>query len=194
MRKSEVKRKTSETEVKVSLDIDGEGKYSVKSGIGFLDHMLSLFCKHGMFDAGISAKGDLEVDAHHTVEDLGFVLGSAFDKALGERAGINRYGFFLLPMDEALAQVAVDLGGRKYLQFDAGLREEKVGELDTVLVREFFDAFCRGCRANVSIRLLSGENGHHKIEAIFKAFGRAMRSACEADPRQKGVPSTKGVI
>jgi imidazoleglycerol phosphate dehydratase HisB len=194
MRKAQVERKTAETKVRVTLDLDGEGKCSVKSGIGFLDHMLELFCRHGMFDAEISAKGDLEVDEHHTVEDLGFVLGQAFDKALGERKGISRYGFFLLPMDEALAQCAVDLGGRPCLQYSAEFRRERIGGLSTELLRDFFEAFARGARANVCIRLLEGENGHHKAEAMFKAFARAMRMACEKDARQKGVPSTKEVI
>jgi imidazoleglycerol-phosphate dehydratase len=194
MRSAKIERKTSETKVEVEVIIDGEGNCSVETGIGFLDHMLNLFSRHGMFDMKISAKGDLEVDDHHTVEDLGFVMGQAFDKALGERKGINRYGFFLLPMDEALAQVAVDLGGRPYLQYSAEFKREKVGELSTELVRDFFEAFARGCRANVSVTLLCGENGHHKAEAIFKAFARAMRSACEIDARQKGIPSTKGEI
>lgn len=194
MRSAKIERKTSETEVKVEVALDGEGKCSVGTGIGFLDHMLDLFSRHGMFDMEISAKGDLEVDDHHTVEDLGFVMGQAFDKALEGREGINRYGFFLLPMDEALAQVAVDLGGRPYLQYDAEFRREKVGELSTELLRDFFEAFARGCRANVSVKLLCGENDHHKAEAIFKAFARAMRVACEIDPRRKGVPSTKGKI
>ncbi|MBN2122593.1 imidazoleglycerol-phosphate dehydratase HisB [Candidatus Micrarchaeota archaeon] len=194
MRSAKMERNTSETKIKVEVVIDGEGKCTVDTGVGFLDHMLNLFSRHGMFDLEISAKGDLEVDEHHTVEDLGFVMGQAFDKALGERKGITRYGFFLLPMDEALAQVAVDLGGRPYLQYIAEFRREKVGELSTELVRDFFEAFARGCRANVSVTLLAGENDHHKAEAIFKAFARAMRSACEMDARQKGIPSTKGEI
>ncbi len=194
MRSAKMERNTSETKIKVEVMIDGEGKCTVDTGIGFLDHMLNLFSRHGMFDLEISAKGDLEVDEHHTVEDLGFVMGQAFDKALGERKGITRYGFFLLPMDEALAQVAVDLGGRPYLQYIAEFRREKVGELSTELVRDFFEAFARGGRANVSVTLLAGENDHHKAEAIFKAFARAMRSACEMDARQKGIPSTKGEI
>lgn len=194
MRKAQAERKTAETKISVKLDLDGEGKGEIKSGVGFMDHMLTLFCRHGMFDMAVSAKGDLEVDEHHTIEDLGFVMGQAFDKALGERKGISRYGCFLLPMDEALAQAAVDLGGRQYLQYDAEFRREKVGDMSTELLREFFEAFARGCRANVCIRLLAGENGHHKAEAMFKAFARAMRSACEKDPRQKGVPSSKEVI
>ncbi len=194
MRNAEIERKTAETRIKVKLEIDGEGKGSLNCGIGFLDHMLTLFCRHGMFDMEISAKGDLEVDEHHTVEDLGFVLGQAFDKALGERKGISRYGFFLLPMDEALAQAVVDLGGRPYLQYEAEFRREKVGEMSTELIRDFFEAFARGARANVGIKLVAGENAHHMAEAMFKAFAKAMRSACEMDPRQKGIPSTKEVI
>ncbi|HID73258.1 TPA: imidazoleglycerol-phosphate dehydratase HisB [Candidatus Micrarchaeota archaeon] len=194
MRNGKIERKTKETEINVEISPDGEGRCAVDSGIGFLDHMLELFSKQGMFDLQAAAKGDLQVDEHHTVEDLGLVIGQALDKALGDRKGINRYGFFLLPMDEALAQVAIDLGGRACLQFDAEFRREKVGGLSTELVYDFFEAFARGCRANVSIRLLSGRNEHHKIEAIFKTFGRALRMACEKDPRQKGVPSTKEVI
>lgn len=194
MRSAKIERNTSETKVRIELALDGEGKCTVETGIGFLDHMLNLFSRHGMFDTDISARGDLEVDDHHTIEDLGFVMGQAFDKALGERKGITRYGFFLLPMDEALAQVAVDLGGRPYLQYNAEFKREKVGEMSTELVRDFFEAFARGCRANVSVTLLAGENDHHKAEAIFKAFARAMRIACEIDARQKGIPSTKGEI
>ncbi len=194
MRNGKTERKTKETEINVEISPDGEGKCAVDTGIGFLDHMLELFSRQGMFDLQATAKGDLQVDGHHTVEDLGLVIGQALDKALGDRSGISRYGFFLLPMDEALAQVAIDLGGRPYLQFDAEFAREKVGELSTELAYDFFEAFARGARANVSIRLISGRNEHHKIEAIFKAFGRALRMACEKDPRQKGVPSTKEVI
>jgi imidazoleglycerol phosphate dehydratase HisB len=194
MRNARVERKTKETEITVELNVDGEGMGPIDSGIGFLTHMLELFSYQGMFDLKVIAKGDLQVDEHHTAEDLGFTLGQAFDKALGNREGLSRYGFFMLPMDETLAQVAVDMGGRPYLQFEAEFKREKVGELSTELVYDFFEAFTRGSRANVSIRLLSGRNDHHKIEAIFKAFGRAMRMACEPDPRRRGIPSTKEVI
>ena len=194
MRTAKVERKTKETKVQVELGIDGKGNASIDTRIGFLDHMLTLVSVQGIFDLKVLAQGDLQVDEHHTVEDIGFVLGQAFGKALEERKGINRYGFFLLPMDEALAQVAIDLGGRPCLQFDADFKREKVGELSTELVYDFFEAFARGCMANVSIRLVLGRNDHHKIEAIFKAFARALRMACEIDPRRKGVPSTKGLI
>jgi imidazoleglycerol-phosphate dehydratase/histidinol-phosphatase len=194
MRTAEVKRKTTETDITVKVALDGEGKNEIKTGIGFFDHMLVLLSRQGMFDLTVNAKGDLEVDDHHTIEDVGFVLGQAFDKALMERKGINRYGFFVLPMDEALAQVAIDLGGRPYLQFDAKFTREKVGEMSTELVYDFFEAFARGSRANVSIKLLCGRNDHHKIEVIFKGFARAMRMACQVDPCQKNIPSTKEVI
>ncbi|MBU0590681.1 imidazoleglycerol-phosphate dehydratase HisB [Candidatus Micrarchaeota archaeon] len=194
MRTVKLNRKTKETDIRVELNLDGDGKSQIKTGIGFFDHMLTLFSNHSMVDMALNAKGDLEVDDHHTIEDIGFVLGQAFDKALAERKGINRYGFCVLPMDEALAQVAIDLGGRPFLQFEADFSREKVGEMSTELVYDFFDAFCRGCKANISIRLLAGRNDHHKIESIFKAFARAMRMACELDPRQKRIPSTKGVL
>ncbi|MBU0532759.1 imidazoleglycerol-phosphate dehydratase HisB [Candidatus Micrarchaeota archaeon] len=194
MRIAEIERKTMETEIKIKLDLDGKGMNQINTGIKFLDHLLVSFSKNGMFDVEINAKGDLEVDGHHTVEDLGLVLGQAFDKALGERRGINRYGFFLLSMDEALAEVAIDLGGRPYLQFETQFKRDEIGGLSTELAYDFFEAFTRGSRANISVRLLSGRNDHHKLEAIFKAFGRALRMACEPDTRQNGVPSTKGVI
>ncbi len=193
MRQTKIERKTSETAINAELVIDGEGRNSIDSGIGFLNHMLELFSFQGMFDLNLAAKGDFDVDDHHTVEDIGFVLGSAFDKALGNREGINRYGFFILPMDEALAQVAIDLGGRPCIQLEAEFKREKVGELSTELIYDFFEAFARGSRASINVRV-SGRNEHHKIEAIFKAFGRAMRMACEIDPRRKGLPSTKEVI
>lgn len=193
MRRAKIERETRETDIKAELDIDGEGKSSIESSIGFLNHMLELFSFQGMFDLNIVAKGDIKVDEHHTVEDMGFVLGSAFDKALGKREGISRYGFFILPMDEALAQVAIDLSGRPCVQLEAEFKREKVGELSTELVYDFFEAFARGSRASINIRVL-GRNEHHKIEAIFKAFGRAMRMACEIDQRRKGAPSTKEVI
>lgn len=195
MRTATTERKTRETDISVELNVDGRGQNTIRSGIGFLDHMLTLLSSHGMFDLKLKATGDLQVDQHHTVEDLGFTLGQAFDKALGERRGIRRYGFLLLPMDEALAQVAIDLGGRPILQFNACFRLEKVGEFSTELVYDFFEAFSRGSRANVSVRLLQGRNEHHKIEAIFKAFARALRMACEIDERRMDeIPSTKGVI
>jgi imidazoleglycerol phosphate dehydratase HisB len=193
MRQAKIERKTRETDINASLAIEGEGRISIDSGIGLLNHMLELFSFQGIFDLSLIAKGDFDVDDHHTVEDVGFVLGLAFDKALGKRQGINRYGFFILPMDEALAQVAIDLGGRPCIQLDAGFNREKVGSLSTELIYDFFEAFSRGSRASINIKV-SGRNEHHMIEAIFKAFGRAMRMASEIDLRRKNLPSTKEVI
>lgn len=194
MRTAEVERNTNETQIKVKLSLDGKGAYDIRTGVGFLDHMLCLLAKHGLFDLELGAKGDLEVDEHHTVEDIGIVLGQAFRQALGDKKGITRYGFFILPMDEALAQVAVDLGGRSCLVWDAEFKRKTIGDFPTELAYDFFEAFASNCGANMNIRLLSGRNEHHKMEAIFKAFARAMRMACEPDERSPGIPSTKGVL
>ena len=195
MRKAEIERNTNETQIKLKLEIDGSGKRSIDSGIGFLDHMLDLFAKQGLFDLELKAKGDLGVDEHHTVEDIGIVLGQAFKKAIGNKKGIRRYGYFVLPMDEALAMCAMDLGGRPWCVLDADFKREKVGDLSTELLYDFFQAFASNCGANVHMKVFYGRNEHHKIEAIFKAFARAMRMACEMDERAgKELPTTKGTL
>jgi len=187
-------RKTRETEIEVILNVDGSGKSEISTGIGFMDHMLELFARHGKFDLKIKARGDLEVDAHHTMEDLGLVLGTAFAEALGNKAGIRRYGSFLLPMDETLVLVALDLSGRPYLVYDLVPPVEKVGTLDTALFHEFFQAFCVKGGINLHIKLLSGGEVHHIFEAAFKGLGRALEQAAAPDPREKGIPSTKGIL
>ena len=195
MRTAEIERKTNETEVNVKLNVDGKGNASVNTGINFLNHMLTTFAKYSMFDVKINAKGDLKVDEHHTVEDIAIVLGQALDKALAERKGMFRYGSAIVPMDDALVVVAVDIGGRSYLQFDNDFKREMVGDMPTELFFDFFDSFSRSCKSNFAIKILSGRNEHHKIEATFKALGIAMRKACEFDQMRKGeIPSTKGVI
>mgnify|MGYP003873263007 CR=1 FL=1 len=193
-RAAEVRRETRETKVYVKLILDGEGKAEVSTGIGFLDHMLELFAKHGLFDLEVKAEGDLHVDQHHTVEDVGICLGEAFSEALGDKSGIRRFGFFVLPMFESLALVSLDICGRGYLRFDVKGLEGKVGDFDCELVEEFFNGFVG--RAGVTLHILVpyGSNKHHIIEAIFKAFGRAMDMATGIDERVKGVPSTKGVL
>lgn len=193
-RKAEVKRKTKETEISLKLTLDGEGEYRGKSGVPFLDHMLSLWAKNARCDLEIEAKGDLEVDAHHTVEDIGICLGQAVALALGEKEGVNRYGSALIPMDEALVLASLDLSGRAYLAFEVKFPTARVGEFETELFKEFFQAFAREAKLTLHFRALSGENTHHLAEAVFKAWGRAFREATEIDPRLKGVPSTKGVI
>ena len=195
MRRGLIERKTTETRIRAELDLDGKGGAEVRTPIGFLDHMLASFAKHGRFDLTLEAEGDLHVDQHHLVEDCGVVLGQVFDRALGERRGINRAGFFVYPMDEALAVVAVDLGGRPFLQFDATFARRFCGELDTDLLEDFFHGFAVHVKGNVVVRMPYGRSDHHKIEAIFKAFGKAMRMACSTDPQAvEDIPSTKGVI
>jgi imidazoleglycerol-phosphate dehydratase len=195
MRKAKLHRKTAETEIQVELTIEGRGKYEVSTGIRFLDHMLDLFSRHGAFDLKLKAKGDLDVDQHHTVEDVGIALGEAFDKALGDRRGILRAGYFVMPMDETLGVVAVDFGGRVSVVVDTKVRVVKVGDLQSELVDDFFDGFARGARANVHALVLYGRSNHHKIEALFKAFARALRVACSRDKRlAKMLPSTKGLL
>ena len=193
-----LERVTRETSVSVEVDLDGQGRASISTGIGFFDHMLELLAKHSGIDMAVETRGDLRVDEHHTVEDTGLALGEAIRRALGEPPGeppgIRRYGF-LLPMDESLAEVAIDLGGRPYLVFDARFDRERVGELPTELLEDFFKAIADALKANVHVNLRYGRNDHHKIEAIFKAFARALRAAVEVDPRfAHDVPSTKGVI
>ncbi len=194
-RKGNVERITKETQIRAALTIEGKGRYQVSTGIRFFDHMLELFAKHGGFDLEIDAKGDLDVDQHHTVEDVGIALGQCFAQALGDRKGINRAGYFVMPMDETLAVVAVDLSGRPALVYHAPTRFKRVGDLETEMLHEFFDGFVVHCGANLHARVLYGRSNHHKIEAIFKCFGRAMRFACSTDARLKDqLPSTKGLL
>jgi imidazoleglycerol-phosphate dehydratase len=195
MRTATVQRRTRETRIAGKLKIEGRGKYGVSTGIRFFDHMLELFARHGGFDLQIQADGDLDVDQHHTVEDVGIVLGQLFSKALGDRRGINRAGYFVLPMDETLAVVALDLGGRPALVYKNSVRVRLVGDLQTELVEDFFGGFVNHAGANLHARVLYGRSNHHKIEAIFKCFARAMKYACSTDRRLRGqLPSTKGLL
>ncbi|HTY12218.1 MAG TPA: imidazoleglycerol-phosphate dehydratase HisB [Bacteroidota bacterium] len=194
MRSATIQRKTKETNISVSLRIDGSGKYTVSTGIGFLDHMMELFARHGMFDIQLKCKGDLHVDDHHTTEDVAIALGQAFGKALKERAGIARYGSSYVPMDESLARCVVDLGGRSALVFKAEFNRKTVGDLSTEMIRHFFQSFAENIKANIHVEVLYGSNTHHKIEAMFKSLARALRAACERDARVKGVLSTKGKL
>ncbi|MBI2617479.1 imidazoleglycerol-phosphate dehydratase HisB [Candidatus Gottesmanbacteria bacterium] len=190
-----IQRKTNETDISVQLNIDGEGIYSVNTPIGFLNHMLELFSRHGLLDLEIKAKGDTYIDEHHIVEDIGIVLGQAFSKALSKKRGISRYGFFILPMDEVLATAAIDFSGRYAFQFNCEFVREKVDDLSTELVYDFWDAFAQYARVSLHIKVENGRNDHHKIEAIFKSIARAIRIACEIDNRIKNeIPSTKGVL
>jgi len=195
LRKASVERITKETQIRGSLTIDGQGTYQISTGIRFFDHMLELFAKHGGFDLKLRATGDLDVDQHHTVEDAGITLGQLFAKALGDRKGINRAGYFVLPMDETLAVVAVDLGGRPALVYQDRVRVRLVGDLQTELVEDFFGGFVNHAGANLHAKVLYGRSNHHKIEAIFKCFARALRYACSTDQRLKDqLPSTKGLL
>jgi len=191
-RKSQVKRKTRETDIRIQLTLDGSGRSRIDSGIGFFDHMLELFARHGIFDLNLAAQGDLRVDYHHTVEDIGICLGQALARALGDKHGIRRYGEAAIPMDEALASVAVDLSGRSFLAYNVKVRRIKIGDFNVGLVKEFFRALTDQADLSLHINLLYGEDIHHCLEAVFKAFGRALRQAVEKDPRVRGVPSTKG--
>lgn len=194
MRKATVKRTTKETDIEITINLDGTGKADISTGIGFFDHMLEGFAKHGFFDLTVKVKGDLVVDGHHTVEDTGIVLGEAIMKALGDKAGIRRFGNFTLPMDDALVLCSIDLCGRPYLGYDLTLLTEKVGEFETELAREFFYALSYGAMMNLHLKQFSGENTHHIIEASFKAFGKALDQATGFDERVKGVLSTKGKL
>ena len=195
MRRGVVDRRTTEPRIKVAIRIDGRGVYEVRTGIRFLDHMMELVARHGAFDLQIHANGDLDVDQHHTVEDLGITLGEAVSKALGNRRGINRAGYFVMPMDETLAVAAVDLGGRPHTVVDVKTRVARVGDLQTELVHDFFEGFAIGARANVHVKVLYGRSSHHQIEAVFKAFARALRVACAKDRRlARMLPSTKGLL
>lgn len=195
MRRAVIHRTTRETDIAVKLTLDGRGRYDVASGIRFLDHMLEIVARHAAFDLTIAARGDLDVDQHHTVEDLGIALGEAVSKALGSRRGINRAGYFLMPMDETLGVAAIDLGGRAHAVVDVGVRARLVGDLQTELVPDFFEGFAQGARANIHLKALYGRSSHHRIEAVFKAFARALRVACARDRRlARMLPSTKELL
>lgn len=187
-------RETKETAIEISMNVDGQGATDIETGLPFLDHMLDLLARHGLFDLTIKAKGDLEVDAHHTVEDIGICLGQAFRKSLGEKKGIKRFGSGIVPMDESLAMVAVDISGRGHLIYDAEIPPEVLGTFDTSLIIEFLHAFVNHAAITLHVRLMTGRNTHHKIEAIFKALAKALDIASSIDPRIEGVPSTKGKI
>ena len=189
-----LKRTTKETDIEISLDIDGAGEANVGSGIGFFDHMLILFAKHGLFSLTVKAQGDLVIDGHHTVEDIGIVLGQALAKAAGDKAGIRRYGHVYVPMDEALVLVVVDFSGRPFLAFDAELGQGRIGEFDVELTEEFLRAVAVNAGLTLHVKVLAGKNRHHIVEAIFKALGRALSQSLERDPRVQGVPSSKGML
>jgi imidazoleglycerol-phosphate dehydratase len=195
MRRAVIERNTTETQIRLALNLDGAGVFSNRTGIRFLDHMLDLVARHGGFDLEVAATGDLDVDQHHTVEDVGIVLGEAVAKALGDKRGINRAGYFVMPMDETLAVAAVDLSGRPHTVVDTKVRARLVGDLQAELVHDFFEGFATGARANLHLKVLYGRSNHHKIEACFKAFGRALRVACAKDARlAKMLPSTKELL
>ena len=195
MRTADIQRNTQETRIQLSLCLDGTGKSDVATGVGFLDHMLTLFARHGDFDLTVRCDGDTEVDGHHSVEDIGICLGKAFSQALGDKRGICRYGQFLLPMDETLVLCACDLGGRDYLGWSVDLPAAKVGDFDTELAKEFWLAFVRNCPGSIHIRLLAGENTHHILEAVFKGMGRTLKAAVALDEKHLGeIPSTKGTL
>ncbi len=194
MRTADIKRDTNETKIKLSLNLDGIGKSNVETGVGFFDHMLEGFSKHGFFDLDLKAVGDLHVDPHHTVEDVGIVLGKAIKEAVGDKKGIRRFGYFILPMDDALALCSLDLGGRTYFDFECEFETPCVGSFETQLTREFFYAVCANAEMNLHIKMLSGRNDHHKIEAMFKAFAKALDQAVSFDDRITDVLSTKGTL
>jgi imidazoleglycerol-phosphate dehydratase len=194
-RRATIDRRTTETRIRLGLTLEGSGKYDVRTGIRFLDHMLELFTRHGGFDLTLRADGDLDVDAHHTVEDVGISLGEAVLAAVGSKKGINRAGYFVMPMDETLAVAAVDLSGRPFAVVDLNIGAERVGDLPTELVQDFFEGFASAARANVHVKVLYGRSSHHQIEAVFKAFGRALRVACAKDKQlARMLPSTKGLL
>lgn len=194
MRKANISRKTKETDITVAIDLDGTGHYQIDTPFPFLTHMLSAFSKHGFFDIALTAKGDIEIDAHHTVEDTGIVLGEAFAKAWGDKTGIRRFGTAVIPLDEALTQVTVDLSGRPYLVYNVAKRRKKIKDFDCELIEHFFRSMVDQCRINLHINLMYGKDPHHIFETIFKAFGRALDQATQIDPRQSGVASTKGSL
>lgn len=195
MRRATIDRITNETQITLKLALDGKGRYNVSSGIRFLDHMLELLTRHGLFDLTLKATGDLDVDQHHTVEDIGIALGEAVTQALGTRRGINRAGYFIMPMDETLGVAAIDLSGRVHAIVDLKLRVKQVGDLQAELVQDFFEGFAQGARANVHVKVMYGRSSHHHVEAVFKAFARALRVACSRDRQLgKALPSTKGLL
>ena len=195
MIRARIDRHTAETQITIRLGIEGRGRYAISTGIRFLDHMLELVSRHGGFDLQIEATGDLDVDQHHTVEDVGIALGEAVAKAIGSRRGINRAGYFVMPMDETLGVAAIDLSGRPHAVVDLRLRVHRVGDLQAELIQDFFEGFAQGARANVHLKVLYGRSSHHQVEALFKAFARALRVACDKDPRMaKQLPSTKGLL
>ena len=195
MRQGVINRITTETQIKLKLGIEGQGRYQISTGIRFFDHMLELFTRHGAFDLTLAATGDLDVDQHHTVEDIGIALGEAVSQALGDRRGINRAGYFVMPMDETLAVAAIDLGGRPHVVVDLKLKVKRVGDLQAELIHDFFEGFSIGARANVHVNVLYGRSSHHHVEAVFKAFARALRVACSKDKQLKAMlPSTKGLL
>ena len=191
---AKIERITGETKIKLELNIDGSGKADVKTGVGFLDHMLNLWAFHGLFNLKLTCKGDLEIDTHHTTEDIALALGSALNEAVGEKKGIFRYGFFYLPMDEALLRVALDLSGRPEFVFSGEFSQESIGSLDTQMIRHFFKSLAMAARMTLHMSILYGINDHHKCEGLFKALGRALRLAVEIDPSRSGVASTKGIL
>jgi len=193
-RTANINRKTAETDIRLSLQIDGSGRTEIQTGVGFLDHMLTLFAKHGQFDLSVTCRGDTHVDAHHTTEDVGICLGMAFTEALGDKRGITRYGHSVLPMEETLVTVAVDLSGRNYVVFKAPMTSSKIGDFDSELVEDFWYALASNAKCNYHVLLHYERNSHHIAEAIFKASGRALRTACQLDPRQHDIPSTKGIL
>ena len=193
-RRVTLKRTTKETDVLVTLNLDGSGNNDIDTGIGFFDHMLNSFSRHGLFDLTVKVKGDLHVDCHHTVEDTGIVLGQAILKAVGDKAGLKRYGHFILPMDETLALCAIDLSGRPYLKYDADFTQERLGDLNTEMIREFFYAVSYGGMMNLHLRILDGGNNHHMAEALFKSFGKALDTATQEEPRMKEAWTTKGSL
>jgi imidazoleglycerol-phosphate dehydratase len=194
MRKAEVSRNTNETRIAVKLDLDGAGQASIATGVPFLDHMLEQVARHGVFDLAISAKGDLHIDAHHTVEDVGIALGQAFAKAVGDKSGVRRYGHAYVPLDEALSRAVVDLSGRPGLEYNIKFSRARIGEFDVDLVHEFFQGFVNHAHVTLHVDNIKGSNAHHQAETAFKAFARALRMAAESDPRVEGVPSTKGSL
>src|SRR5688500_12465806 len=194
MRTAQIQRNTSETQISVSINLDGNGKSTFASGVPFLDHMLDQISRHGLFDLEVSANGDLHIDAHHTVEDIGITLGQAFNKAIGDKKGIRRYGHAYVPLDEALSRVVIDISGRPGLEFHVPFTRARIGEFDVDLVHEFFQGFANHALVTLHVDNLRGSNAHHQAETAFKAFGRALRMAVELDPRTGGVPSTKGSL
>ena len=194
MRKAEVSRESRETKISLTLNLDGSGRTDIRTGIGFFDHMLELLKKHALIDLSVKAEGDLDVDYHHTVEDVGLVLGQALDKALGDRKGLTRYGFASIPMDEALCETSLDLGGRPFLVMQCAMKHMMVRDFEVKLVEEFFRAVSVEARANIHLRQVYGDEAHHVCEGLFKSFARALRAAVKIDPAEKGIPSSKGVI